>query len=81
MAMAGRTVVMYHYPCADGIYSALAAELAFRKTGTVARFIPLTVYKDTKVEDLHLQGDEDVYMCDFSGHPGFAVSVAQQVSK
>ena len=30
-----RTVVIYHYPCADGIYSALAAALHFRQSAAL----------------------------------------------
>ena len=50
-----RTVVMYHYPCADGIYSALAAALSVRQRGAAVRFVPLTVFKKHTVEELQLQ--------------------------
>jgi len=52
-------VVIYHYPCFDGIYAALCAHLHFSQSGEEGvRYIPLTVYKDHKPQDLNLKGDE-----------------------
>ena len=69
----GTSIVCYHYPCVDGIYSALAAHLHFRATSppTPVRFFPLTVYKQHSVEELGLTDADTVYMCDFTG-PGEA---------
>ena len=50
-----RPLVIYHYPCVDGAFSALAACLHFRSTKTPARFVPLTVYKDHKPDELELK--------------------------
>lgn len=72
----GTSIVCYHYPCVDGIYSALAAHLHFRATSppTPVRFFPLTVYKQHSVEELGLNNADTVYMCDFTG-PGEASEI------
>jgi hypothetical protein len=49
------SVVCYHYPCTDGIFSALAAHLHFQQHHKPVRFVPLTVFKAPTVDDLKLQ--------------------------
>lgn len=68
----------YHFPCVDGIFSALSAHLHFRGTSADVRFQPLTVYKKHSPDELKLQGNETVYMLDFAGPPGFAIQLAER---
>eukprot|EP00927_Polykrikos_kofoidii_P053703 TRINITY_DN4826_c0_g1_i1.p1 TRINITY_DN4826_c0_g1~~TRINITY_DN4826_c0_g1_i1.p1 ORF type:complete len:343 (-),score=76.36 TRINITY_DN4826_c0_g1_i1:126-1154(-) len=71
-------VVCYHYPCQDGIFSALLAHLHFKGTSKKLRFFPMTVYKKHAPEELNLQGSETVYMLDIAGPRGFAAALAQR---
>ena len=50
-----RPVVMYHYPCPDGIFAALAAHLHFRDSGSDVRWVPNRVYAPGTVASLALQ--------------------------
>ena len=38
------SAVLYHYPCPDGAFAALAAHLYFSAAARPARFFPNTVY-------------------------------------
>jgi len=51
-AEGGPMIVCYHYPCIDGIFSALAAYLSL---GSSVSFFPLTVYKQHSVSELNLK--------------------------
>jgi hypothetical protein len=48
MAFAGAarqvSAVLYHYPCPDGAFAALAAHLYFSAAARPVRFFPNTVY-------------------------------------
>lgn len=48
-------VVMYHYPCPDGVFAALAAHLHFRDSGSNVRWVPNRVYAPETVASLDLQ--------------------------
>ena len=48
-------VVCYHYPCIDGVFSALAAHLHFKQQGKTVRFFPLTVYREHTAKELELK--------------------------
>ena len=48
-------VVMYHYPCPDGVFAALAAHLHFRSSGSDVRWVPNRVYAPETVAGLALQ--------------------------
>ena len=50
-----RLVVMYHYPCPDGVFAALAAHLHFRDSGSDVRWVPNRVYAPETVASLALQ--------------------------
>lgn len=77
-APSGPVVVCYHFPCVDGIFSALSAHLHFKGTSADVRFQPLTVYAKHSPDELKLQGNETVYMLDFAGPPGFAIQLAER---
>ncbi|KAL4458550.1 hypothetical protein ABPG75_013415 [Micractinium tetrahymenae] len=78
---AGRVLCLYHYPCPDGIFAALAVHLAHKARGVAVDWRPNTVYAPLSVADLALQGSETVYLNDFSGGPGFARQVAQAAAR
>lgn len=40
-----KNVVLYHYPCPDGIFAALAAQLYHTARGRPVSFLPNTVYE------------------------------------
>ena len=48
-------VVMYHYPCPDGVFAALAAHLHFRDSGSDVRWVPNRVFAPEMVSSLALQ--------------------------
>ncbi|KAK9811824.1 hypothetical protein WJX72_010879 [[Myrmecia] bisecta] len=74
-------VVLYHYPCHDGVFAALAAYLGLQASGRAARFVPHRVFQACALESLKLQGSEDVFLLDYAGPPGFAVQLAQTASR
>ncbi|GAX79367.1 hypothetical protein CEUSTIGMA_g6809.t1 [Chlamydomonas eustigma] len=75
-------VVCYHYPCIDGIFSALAAHMHYKQREQAdVRFFPLTVYIQHSVDELQLQGSETVFMCDFTGPDGFLIDVAAKARR
>jgi nanoRNase/pAp phosphatase (c-di-AMP/oligoRNAs hydrolase) len=76
-----RVLCLYHYPCPDGIFAALAVHLAHKGRGAAVEFRPNTVYAPLSVDALELQGTETAYMVDFSGPPGFAKELAGRAGK
>jgi hypothetical protein len=40
-----KAVILYHYPCPDGVFAALAAHLYHSAIGCPALFLPNTVYQ------------------------------------
>lgn len=71
-----RVCCLYHYPCPDGIFAALALHLAHKTRGLPVDFHPNTVWAPLTEEALSLKGDETIYFLDFSGGPGFARRLA-----
>ena len=43
-------LVLYHYPCPDGIFAALAAKLYHQATNQSVKFMPNTVYAPLKYD-------------------------------
>ncbi|KAL4859293.1 hypothetical protein ACK3TF_001036 [Chlorella vulgaris] len=73
-----RVLCMYHYPCHDGVFAALAVHLAH---ASPVEWWPNTVWAPHAVESLSLKGDETVYLCDFSGGPGFPRALSQHAKQ
>ncbi|OVA14283.1 hypothetical protein BVC80_9027g41 [Macleaya cordata] len=71
--------VLYHYPCPDGVFAALAAHIYFSSTNLPVLYFPNTVYAPIKVEDLPLDEIEEVYLLDFVGPSGFVGKLCSQV--
>ncbi|XP_047334072.1 uncharacterized protein LOC124937765 [Impatiens glandulifera] len=73
--------VLYHYPCPDGAFAALAAHLFFSATSTSVRFFPNTVYAPLRPDQLPLHEIRDLYLLDFIGPPGYLPLIAAQVER
>ncbi|KAK3158757.1 hypothetical protein QOZ80_2AG0141170 [Eleusine coracana subsp. coracana] len=82
-ASAARKVsaVLYHYPCPDGAFAALAAHLYFSAAALPVRFFPNTVYDPIRSDALPFDEIKDVYLLDFVGPPGFVHEIAPKVDR
>lgn len=59
-------VVCYHFPCVDGIFSALIARERLKSISKSLRFVPFDTSTPPKIEALSpLKGHETVYILDF----------------
>ncbi|KAK9278107.1 hypothetical protein L1049_027665 [Liquidambar formosana] len=76
-----KTAVLYHYPCPDGAFAALAAHLYFSATSTPTLFFPNTVYNPLRAEELPLHDIGDVYLLDFVGPSGFVQEISAKVGR
>lgn len=76
-----RALCLYHYPCHDGAFAALAAHIFHKQVGLAAQFIPNRVFAPVSVEELHLDGREVVYLLDFAGPAGFAKEVSRRAQR
>ncbi|XP_042037398.1 uncharacterized protein LOC121783405 [Salvia splendens] len=83
MAALQKSAVLYHYPCPDGAFGALAAYLYFSHApaSTPPRFFPNTVYSPIRAEDLPLNEIDNVYLLDFVGPPGFVEQLSRKVGR
>lgn len=84
--MIGRFVLMikhiiYHYPCPDGVFAALAAYLYFSKQKLLSetRFIPAFSYKPLSLPNI--QKRDFVYMLDWSQGKQFLLDVSRNAKK
>ncbi|KAF6144558.1 hypothetical protein GIB67_006050 [Kingdonia uniflora] len=75
------SAVLYHYPCPDGAFAALAAHLYFSATSLPVLYFPNTVYNPIKAEDLPLDDINDLYLLDFSGPSGFIQKISPRVGR
>ncbi|CAN4085407.1 unnamed protein product [Withania somnifera] len=74
-----KPAVLYHYPCPDGAFAALAAHLYFSSIGIAPLYFPNTVYSPLRVEDLPLNQIDHVYLLDFVGPSGFVHQLKSKV--
>lgn len=73
--------VLYHYPCPDGAFAALAAHLYHSLLGLSAVFFPNSVYSPIKVKDLDKDAFDAFYLLDFVGPEGFALELCSTTKK
>lgn len=74
--------ILYHYPCPDGVFAALAAHLYFKATSFFSPlFFPNTVYNPLSAEDLPLNEIGDLYLLDFVGPNGFVQEISTKVPR
>ncbi|XP_018492220.1 uncharacterized protein LOC108862558 [Raphanus sativus] len=74
-----KMAVLYHYPCHDGVFAALAAHLYFSANSIPSIFFPNTVYSPITMSQLPLQDISHLYLLDFTGPPGFVQRVSPNV--
>ncbi|MED6211261.1 hypothetical protein PIB30_071995 [Stylosanthes scabra] len=73
--------ILYHYPCPDGAFAALAAHLYFKATSLPSLFFPNTVYRPLTTHDLPLTQISHLYLLDFVGPPDFLHHVSSKVQR
>lgn len=76
--------VLYHYPCPDGAFAALAAHLYFSSLSSPPPplfFFPNTVYSPLTPRDLPLSQIDSVYLLDFVGPPAFLHHLSSSVRR
>lgn len=71
--------VLYHYPCPDGAFAALAAHLYFSAASLPVLFFPNTVYNPITPQTLPLHDLTHLYLLDFVGPSGFVQEVSSKV--
>lgn len=76
-----KSAVLYHYPCPDGAFAALAAHLYFSATSLPALFFPNTVYNPISIQQLPLHEIDDLYLLDFVGPSGFVQQISSKISR
>ena len=64
-----KSLILYHYPCADGVFAALAAKLS--NVGQWFEFIPHSTTKTLSVTELAKQTKHAIYLLDYCGPRGF----------
>lgn len=74
-----KAAVLYHYPCPDGAFAALAAHLYFSAASLPVSFFPNPVYDPIRVDSLPLHELSDIYLLDFIGASGFVAEVSSKV--
>ncbi|XP_015883754.2 uncharacterized protein LOC107419528 [Ziziphus jujuba] len=79
--MQKKPAVLYHYPCPDGAFAALAAHLFFSAASLPVMFFPNTVYNPITLDQLPLAEISDIYLLDFVGPSGFVREISSKVSR
>ncbi|XP_057813124.1 uncharacterized protein LOC131027153 isoform X2 [Cryptomeria japonica] len=75
------SAVLYHYPCPDGAFAALAAHLYFSARQKPVVFFPNTVYNPIRTEDLPLENFDAIYLLDYVGPDGFVSELSSKVKR
>jgi hypothetical protein len=66
MSALSPVVIVYHYPCPDGAFAALAARLYFNKTNIQEQqvdYLPQPVYEILDLNNPLFTSDSVVYLC------------------
>ncbi|KAJ3706855.1 hypothetical protein LUZ61_010560 [Rhynchospora tenuis] len=81
MGSVKKPAVLYHYPCPDGAFAALAAHLYFSAVSTPSLFFPNTVYDPIRCDSLPLDEISEAYLLDFAGPPGFVNELSSKIDR
>ena len=74
---APHALVLYHWPCTDGVFGAFGAYLYHKRTQRPVAFVPNAVTAPPRVQDLPITKDtHTVYLVDYVGPPGFVQDLA-----
>ncbi|EFJ09107.1 hypothetical protein SELMODRAFT_428345 [Selaginella moellendorffii] len=73
--------ILYHYPCTDGVFAALAAHLYHQAIGKAARFFPNAVYRPLRVDELPVEEVDVFYLLDFVGPAGFVTDLCSKAKE
>ncbi|XP_060670335.1 uncharacterized protein LOC132800505 [Ziziphus jujuba] len=79
--MQKKPAVLYHYPCPDGAFAALAAHLFFSAACLLVMFFPNTIYNPIASNKLPLAEISDIYLLDFVDPSGFVQEISSNVSR
>jgi len=70
--------ILYHYPCPDGAFAALAAYLRFRNRVKELVFVPHSVY--TAIDVQTISPKSHAYLLDYIGKEDFPFKLAKQAT-
>ncbi|XP_077246979.1 DHHA1 domain protein [Tasmannia lanceolata] len=76
-----KAAILYHYPCPDGAFAALAAHLYFSALSRPAVFFPNTVYDPIRASSIPSNEFDDIYLLDFVGPSGFVGEISSKVGR
>lgn len=71
--------MLYHEPCPDGGFSALAAYLYFSKRQYDVTYAAHATFRTSPAAE-NFKGQQ-VYLCDYVGPKGYALELAQHAEK
>lgn len=75
-------VVLFHHPCIDGIFAALAAYSYFKQRELPCRFVPHRVYEDIDPLQLKVSKEDTLFLCDYIGpSSAFAIQLCQRTRR
>src|SRR4051812_35642019 len=75
--MKSKVLVLYHFPCPDGAFAALAARMSL---GTInVSYVPHSTTVPINLEAYRHY--DTLYLLDYSGPPGFIDTACQQFSR
>eukprot|EP00696_Hemimastix_kukwesjijk_P010724 gnl/Hemi2/23493_TR7869_c0_g1_i1.p1 gnl/Hemi2/23493_TR7869_c0_g1~~gnl/Hemi2/23493_TR7869_c0_g1_i1.p1 ORF type:complete len:356 (+),score=95.81 gnl/Hemi2/23493_TR7869_c0_g1_i1:103-1068(+) len=77
-----RNLLIYHYPCPDGVFSALSAQLYFstRHPTDEIVYMPSRITIPYEASSLDLRSDDAVFFMDFTSSAKFVTEVAARVA-
>ena len=78
------THVLYHYPCADGVFGALSAYLYFGAPSATVNYVGHTVFANEAQIQVHLnsfQPQDVLYLIDYCGRQGFIAEACARLSR
>eukprot|EP00898_Chlorokybus_atmophyticus_P007980 jgi/Chlat1/8183/Chrsp76S07622 len=71
-----KVACVYHYPCPDGVFAAVAAHLYHKAIGCKVDFYANTVFSPLSLDSWNPESYDAVYMLDYIGPAGYAQMLA-----